>query len=187
MTDICVKIYRCHLLYIWKNIDLHWCCSLLLLLLLWHICISDVTSSLVWPLPGTILQFRDNWFKNQGYFTIKQNVRMLSTQSVALYKTCKPKPRLSTHISVTRPQWVKTEKDNALPNPERFSNQIGILDIQSTRGILLFGVIFSKSLIYGGYIYVFRNREAAKMLIDFLFLLNLGFSSRHPLAAFWSI
>ena len=32
-------------------------------------------------------------------------------------------------------------------------------------------------------IYVFRNREAAKMLIDFLFLLNLGFSSRHPLAA----
>ena len=30
-------------------------------------------------------------------------------------------------------------------------------------------------------IYVFRNREAAKILIDFLFLLNLGFSSRHPI------
>ena len=72
---------------------------------------------------------------------------MLSTQSVALYKTCKPKPRLSTHICVTRPQWVKTEKDNELPIPGRFSNQIGILDIQSTRGILRFGVIISKSLI----------------------------------------
>ena len=44
-----------------ENIDLHCCCSCcLLLLLLWHICISDVTSSLVWPLPGTIPQFRDN-------------------------------------------------------------------------------------------------------------------------------
>ena len=159
---------------------------------MWHICISDVTSSLVWPLPGTIPRFRDNWFKNQGYFTIKQNKtnilsstiylktnkninatriecmrviiwtndariiakrpRMLSTQSVALYKTCKPKPRLSTHMCVTRPQWVKTEEDNELPIPWRFSNQIGILDIQSTRGILRFGVIFSKSLIYGGYL-----------------------------------
>ena len=75
---------------------------------------------------------------------------MLSTQSVALYKTCKPKPRLSMHICVTRPQWVKTEKDNELPIPGRFSNQIGILNIQSTRGMLRFGVIFSKSLIYGG-------------------------------------
>ena len=55
--------------------------------------------------------------------------RMLSTQSVALYKMCKPKPRLSTHICLTRPQWVKTEKDNELPIPGRFSNQIGILDI----------------------------------------------------------
>ena len=25
------------------------------------------------PLPGTIQQFRDNWFKTQGYFIIKQN------------------------------------------------------------------------------------------------------------------
>ena len=25
------------------------------------------------PLPGTIPQFRDNWFKTQGYFIIKQN------------------------------------------------------------------------------------------------------------------
>ena len=39
-----------------------------------------------------------------------------------------------------------------MPIPGRFSNQIGILDIQSTRGILHFGVIFSKSLIYGGYL-----------------------------------
>ena len=54
---------------------------------------------------------------------------MLSTQSVALYKTCKPKPILSTHICFTRPQWVKAEKDNELPIPGRFSNQIGILDI----------------------------------------------------------
>ena len=77
---------------------------------------------------------------------------MLSTQSVVLYKTCKPKPRLSTHICVTLPQWVKTKKDNELPIPRRFSNQIGILNIQSTRGILRFGVIFSKFLIYGGYL-----------------------------------
>ena len=83
---------------------------------------------------------------------IVKRPRMLSTQSVALYKTCKPKPRLSTHICVTRPQWVKTEKNNELPIPGRFSNQIGILDIQSTKGILRFGVIFSKSLIYGSYL-----------------------------------
>ena len=118
---------------------------------------------------------------------IVKRPRMLSTQSVALHKTCKPKPRLSAHIWVTRPQYVKTEKDNELPIPGRFSNQIGILDIQSTKGILRFGVSFSKSLIYGGYLEVFRNREAAKILIDFLFLLNLGFSSRHPLAAVCSI
>ena len=38
------------------------------------------TSSLVWPLPGTIPQFRDNWFKNQGYFIIKQNeINILSS------------------------------------------------------------------------------------------------------------
>ena len=78
---------------------------------------------------------------------IVKRPRMLSTQSVALYKTCKPKPRLSTHICVTRPQSVKTEKDNDLPIPGRFSNQIGILDMLSTRGILRFGVIFSKSLL----------------------------------------
>ena len=83
---------------------------------------------------------------------IVKRPRMLSRQSVTIYKTCKPKPRLSTHICVTRPQWVKTEKDNELPILGRFSNQIGILDIQSTRGILRFGVIFSKSLIYGGYL-----------------------------------
>ena len=78
---------------------------------------------------------------------IVKRPRMLSTQSVALYKTCKPKPRLSTHICVTRSQSVKTEKDNDLPTSGRFSNQIGILDIQSTMGILRFGVIFSKSLL----------------------------------------
>ena len=88
----------------------------------------------------------------------EHHCKMLSTQSVALYKTCKPKPRLSTHICVTRPQCVKTEKDNELPIPGRFSNQIGILDIQSTRGILRFGVIFSKSLIYGGYLRFPKSR-----------------------------
>ena len=31
---------------------------------------------------------------------IVKRPRMLSTQSVALYKTCKPKPRLSTQICV---------------------------------------------------------------------------------------
>ena len=89
---------------------------------------------------------------------IEKRPRMLSTQSVALYKTCKPKPRLSTQICVTRPQWVKTDKDNELPIPGRFSNQIGILDIQFTRGILRFGVIFSKSLIYGGYLRFPKSR-----------------------------
>ena len=77
---------------------------------------------------------------------------------MALYKTCKPKPRLSTHIWVTRPQWVETEKDNELPIPGRFSDQIGILDIQSTRGILRFWGIFSKSLIYGGYLRFPKSR-----------------------------
>ena len=119
---------------------------------------------------------------NDARIIVKRS-RMLSTQFVALYKTFKHKPRLSTQICVTRPQWVKTEKDNELPIPGRFSNRIGILDIQSTRGILHFGVIFSKSLIYGGFLTFLRNHEAAKILIDFLILLNLGFSSRHPLAA----
>ena len=82
MTDICVKIYRCHLLYARK----YWFALLLLLLLLllWHICISDVTSSLVWPLPGTIPQFRDNWFKTQGYFTIKHNETNILSSTVYL-------------------------------------------------------------------------------------------------------
>ena len=105
VTDICVTIYRCHLLYARK----YWfALLLLLLLLLWHICISDGTSSLVWPLPGTIPQFRDNLVSMNPVvgkpdllmFTIKHNEtnvlssdgrnivkhpRMLSTQSVALY------------------------------------------------------------------------------------------------------
>ena len=114
---------------------------------------------------------------------IVKRPRMSSTQSVARYKTCKPKPRLSTHICVTGPQWVKTEKDNELPIPGRFSNQIGILDIQSTRGIL-------RSFRHPWFtevIYVFRNREAAKILIDFLFLLNFGFCSRYRWLLFvWS-
>ena len=50
MTDICVKIYRCHLLYARKYRFALLLWLLLLLLLLWHICISDVTSSLIWPL-----------------------------------------------------------------------------------------------------------------------------------------
>ena len=67
-----------------ENIDLHCCCSCCCCCYccdIFHdICISDVTSSLVWPLPGTIPQFRDNWFKNQGYFTIKQNeINILSS------------------------------------------------------------------------------------------------------------
>ena len=117
---------------------------------------------------------------------IEKRPRMLSTQSVALYKTCKPKPRLSTQICVTRPQWVKTEKDDELPIPGRFSNQIGILDIQSTREYYVLGLSF-RNPWFTEVIYVFRNHEAAKMLIDFLFLLNLWFSSRHPLAAVCSI
>ena len=69
-----------------------------------------------------------------------------------LNQWCKPRPRLSTNICVTRPQWVKTEKGNELSIPGQFSDQISIFNIQSTRGILRFGVIFSKSLIYGGYL-----------------------------------
>ena len=45
---------------------------------------------------------------------------MLSTQFVELNKPCKPKPELPMHICVTRPQWVKTEKDNELASPGDF-------------------------------------------------------------------
>ena len=78
---------------------------------------------------------------NDGRIIVKRP-RMLSTQSVGPYKPCKPKLRLSTHIFVTRPQWVKTEKDNELPISGRFSNQIGILNIQSTRGVIRLGLYF---------------------------------------------
>ena len=60
------------------------------MLLLWHICISDVASSLVWPLPGTIPQLRDNWFKTQGYFTIKHNETSILSSTIYL-KTNKNK------------------------------------------------------------------------------------------------
>ena len=79
------------LIFVWKYIDvicftrenIDLLLLLLLLLLLWHICISDARSLLVYemtwrlfgakPLPATIPQSRENWFKTQGYFTIKQN------------------------------------------------------------------------------------------------------------------
>ena len=67
---------------------------LLLLLLLRHICTSDARSSLVqemsWrpfgakPLPGTIPRFRDNWFKTQGYFIIKQNETNILSSTIYL-------------------------------------------------------------------------------------------------------
>ena len=82
--NICVKIYRCHLLYARKYWFALLLWLLLLLLLLWHICISDVTSSLVWPQPGTIPQFGDNWFKNQRYFTIKQNETNILSSTIYL-------------------------------------------------------------------------------------------------------
>ena len=64
-----------------------------------------------------------------------------------------PQPTLPTHICITRHQWVKTEKDNEMTIPGRFSKQIGISIVQSTREILCFGVILSKALelIYGAY------------------------------------
>ena len=45
---------------------------------------------------------------------------MLSTQFVELNELCKHKPELPTHICVTRPQWVKTEKDNELASSGDF-------------------------------------------------------------------
>ena len=63
-----------------------------------------------------------------GSITVKRP-RMLSKQFVALNTTCRPKPQLSTHICVIRPQWVKTGKDNGLETPGRFSNKIIILNI----------------------------------------------------------
>ena len=95
MTDICVKIYRCHLLYARK----YWV-ALLLLLLLWHTRISDVTSSLVWPLPGTIPQFRDNWFKTQGCFTIKYNETNILSSTIYL--------KTNKNINTTRIQILHT-------------------------------------------------------------------------------
>ena len=50
----------------------------------------------------------------------------------------------------------------------------------------VFGLFF-RNPWFTEVIYVFRNREAANILIDFLFLLNLGFSSQQPLGAFCSI
>ena len=213
MTDICVKIYRCHLLYAREYWFALLLVLLLLLLLLWHICISDVTSSwfrkwlgfrsapshypeqylsseTIGLRPNVILQLNETkqtfyqvqviWkqtriqiLQEYKYYTecmraiIRTNdgriivklPRMLSTQFVALYKPCKPKPILPTHICITRPQWGKTEKNNDLPSPRRFTEVT----------------------------YVFRNHEAAKIWIDFLFLLNLGFGSYYPLAAVCSI
>ena len=185
MTDICVKIYRCHLLYARK----YWFALLLLfvllllLLLLWHICISDVTSSwwrkwlgfrsapslyleqhrsseTIGLRPNDILQSNETkqtfyqvqviWkqtriqilqeykyytecmraiiWTNDGRIIVKRP-RMLSTQFVALYKPCKSKPILPTLICVTRPRWGKIDKDNDLPSPGQFSNEIGILII----------------------------------------------------------
>ena len=36
------------------------------------------------PLPGTIPQFRDNWFKTQGYFIIKQNETNILSSTIYL-------------------------------------------------------------------------------------------------------
>ena len=81
---------------------------------------------------------------------MKTNKNINATRIQILHRVY-AKPKLSTHICVTRPQWVKTEKYNELLIPGRFSNQIGI---QSA----IFGVIFSKSLIYGGYLRFPKSR-----------------------------
>ena len=114
-----------------------------------------------------------------GSITVKRP-RMLSTPFVALNKPCKPKPELPTHICVIRPQWVTTEKDNELASPGRFSNQIIILNIQSTRGILRFGVILSKALIYRGYFRFLKSwcRQHFNWLSYFYWIQDLAHSIR---------
>ena len=51
------------------------------------------------PLPGTILQFRDSWFKTQGYFIIKQNGTHILSSTIYL-KTSK---NTNTTLSVCEP------------------------------------------------------------------------------------
>ena len=87
-----------------------------------------------------------------------RTIALVATVICWLYPTLNKFYLIFYLILSYRPQWVKTEKDNELPIPWRFSNQIGILDIQSIRGILRFGVIFSKSLIYGGYLRFPKSR-----------------------------
>ena len=80
MTDICVKKISMSFALCQKILICIAVVVVVVAVIVVNICISDVTSSLVWPLPGTIPQFRDNWFKNQGYFTIKQNeINILSS------------------------------------------------------------------------------------------------------------
>ena len=47
--------------------------------------------------------------------------------------------------------------------------------------------LFCRKPWFTAVIFVFRNRDAANILIDYPILLNLGFSSQHPLAAVCSI
>ena len=47
--------------------------------------------------------------------------------------------------------------------------------------------LFYRKPWFTEYISVFWNRDAAKIWIDYPILLNLGFSSQHPLAAVCSI
>ena len=69
-----------------------------------------------------------------------------------LNKPCKPKPELPTHICVTVPECVKTEKDNELASPSDFLVKL-LFRVSNLQGeYYVLGVILSKALIYGGYI-----------------------------------
>ena len=84
MTDICVKIYRCHLLYAreyWFAVAVV-VAAVIVLTYLHKWC--QVIIGL--GLPGTIPQFRHNWFKTQGYFTIKQNETNILSSTIYLKK-----------------------------------------------------------------------------------------------------
>ena len=75
--------------------------------------------------------------------------------------------KLPTHIRVTRPQWLETEKDNELASPERFPKQIGILNVQSTGEYYVLGLFCRKPWnLFTELISVFRNPYTANILID---------------------
>ena len=76
------------------------------------------------------------------------------------------------------------KKHKELASPRRFSRQIEVLNVQSTWEILGFGVILSKALeLFMELISVFRNCDAANILIDYPIVTEFRIYSQYLLAA----